>query len=440
VRRAGVLATLAVALAMASLVQGGGWNQNAHLMLVRALSHGTPVVDDYRLPTGDLAEHDGHLYSAKAPGVALLALAPYVALDRSGALGALARTTDIPREDIDLWALAAIVCALAAAITLVLVMRLGDEVAPGKGVLAAATLGLATLFLPFSTLLFAHVPAAALAFCAFAVLWLRRGLWAGVAAGVLAGAAVVVEYPLALAAMGLGLYAFTRGGAIRRALAYAGGVAIGVSPLLLYNWWALGSPLHFPYEDALPIAGLASNERGFFGISWPSIETAGRLLLGERGLIAITPVMLCALVALVPLYQRRHRQEALLIGGLALAFLVYNAGYDVPFGGDSPGPRFLIAVLPFLAVPLALSYELWPWITAALALVSAFYAVGVTVTGPLQAFGWEWVGDAPGGATAFELARFVPLVVVALVLALIAAYATRTPSPREGRQARSPSA
>jgi hypothetical protein len=305
-------------------------------------------------------------------------------------------------------------------LTLVLVARLGDEVAHGYGVAAAVTLGLATLFLPFTTLLFAHVPAAALAFSAFAVLWLRRGTWAALAAGVLAGAAVTVEYPLALAALALGLYAISAGNWLRRGIAYAGGVLIGVSPLLAYNTWAFGSPLHFPYEDALPIAGNPSNERGFFGIAWPDAETAIRLLFGERGLIVITPIVLCALAALVPLYRRGWRREAVLIGGLSLAFLVYNAGYDVPFGGDSPGPRFLIAVLPFLAVPLALSYALWPRVTVTVALISAFYAVGVTLTGPLQAAGWEWLGDVPGTATAIEVARFIPLVVAAAVLAVVA--------------------
>jgi hypothetical protein len=420
VQRAGVLALVAVTLAMASLVQGPGWNQNAHLGLVRALSHGTAIVDDYREGTGDLAAHDGHYYSAKAPGAALLAVGPYFVLDRSGALAGIARVTGIPREDADLWALAVLVCAVLAAITLVLVMRLGDEIAPGRGVAAAVTLGLATLLLPFSTLLFAHVPAAALAFSAFAVLWLRSGRWSAFAAGVLAGAAVTVEYPLALAAFGLGLYALAGSDALRRTVAYAGGVVAGVCPLLVYNWRVFGSPLHFPYEDALPIAGNPSNERGFFGISWPSPETAARLLFDERGLVVITPVVVCGIAALVPLALGGHRREAILIGGLALAFLVYNAGYDVPFGGDSPGPRFLIAILPFLAVPLALSYELWPRVTTALAAVSAVYAVGVTLTGPLQAFGWEWVGDLPGTATVIEAARFLPLVAVAASLALVA--------------------
>jgi len=426
VQRAGVVALVAVVLAMTSLVQGGGWNQNAHLALVRALSHGTPAVDRSTAGTGDLAWHDGRYYSAKAPGVALLAVVPYIALDRSGALGGIARASGSPRDDVDLWALAAVVGALSALLTLALVMRLGDAVAPGYGTIAAVTLGLGTLLLPFSSLLFAHVPAVALAFAAFAVLWHRRTSRGAVfAAGVLAGLAVMVEYPLAICAVGLGVYAIAGGDAARRGVSYAVGVAVGACPLFLYNWWAFGSPLHFPYEDALPVSGEgAANERGLFGVSWPSLDTAAHLLFGGRGLVVITPVVLCGIAALVPLYRRGRRQEAVLIGGLTLAFLLYNTGYDVPFGGDSPGPRFLIAILPFLAVPLAISYALWPWVTAALAVPSVVYAVGVTVTGPLQASGWDWVTTSTG-ATNAELARFLPLVAAAVVLAVISTLRSR---------------
>jgi hypothetical protein len=404
---------------MGSLVQGGGWNQNAHLALVRALSHGTPIVEGYVRYTGDLAEHDGHIYVAKAPGVALLTVGPYFVLDRSGALDGVARLTGVPRDDVDVWALTVMLCMLAAAVTLVLVWLLGDDVAPGYGVAAAVTLGLGTLFLPFATLLFAHVPAAAFGFAAFAVLWRRRGVWAVFGAGVLAGLAMTIEYPLAIAAAGLGLYAISEGGIVKRGVAYGAGALVGLSPLLAYNTWAFGSPLHFPYEDALPIYGAPSNERGLFGISWPSLHAALSLLGGERGLLTITPVVLCGVAALIPMYRRGHRREALLIGAVTLAYFVYNTAYDVPFGGDSPGPRFLIATLPYLAVPLALSWQLWPWPTALLAVPSVVYAVGVTVTGPLQAFGWEWIHDR-GGATTAEQARFLPLAAAAIVLAVVA--------------------
>jgi hypothetical protein len=419
VQRAGAVAILAVVLASASLVQGGGWNQGAHLALVKALSHGTPVIDRYRGETGDLAFHDGHYYSAKAPGVALLAVGPYVLLDRSGALDRMARTSGIGRNDVDLWAIAALVCALALGVTLWLVMLLGDEVAPGYGAITAVTLGLGTLLLPFSTVVFAHVPATAFAFAAFAILWRHR--WEHgwlLLAGLLAGLAVTVEYPLVICALALGLYAIARGDALRRGIAYAVGALLGAAPLFAYNTWAFGSPLRFPYDYAVPIGGQPSNERGLFGISWPSPDTATHLLFGGRGLVVITPVVLCGAAALVPLYRRDRRDEALVIAGMALAFLAYNAGYDVPFGGDSPGPRFLIAILPFLAVPLALSWALWPWLTAALAVPSIVYAVGVTVTGPLQASGWGWVTNGTGATTA-ELVRFLALVVTAAVLAAL---------------------
>jgi hypothetical protein len=422
VKRVGALALVAVALAMTSLVQGGGWNQNAHLALVQALSHGRASVDRSTIQTGDLAFHDGRYYSAKAPGVALLAVGPYIVLDRSGALDRIARASGVPRHDIDLWALAAIVCALAAAVTLFLVARLGDEVAPGHGIAAAVTLGLATLLLPFSTLLFDHVPSAALGFAGFAILWPRKtGLLAVFAAGVVAGLAVTVEYPLAICAVALGFYAIARGDVVRRGFAYAAGVVLGTCPLFLYDWLVFGSPLHLPYEDAVPIAGQLSNERGLFGIAWPSLDTAARLLFDHRGLIVITPIIVCGIAGLVPLFKRGRRHEAVLIGALAAAFIVYNAGYDVPFGGDSPGPRFLIPILPFLAVPLALSWALWPWVTAALAVPSAVYAVGATVTGPLQASGWSWLTTTSpwAHATTGELARFLPLVLVAVAFAAL---------------------
>src|ERR1051326_9021728 len=65
--------------------QGGGWNQNTRFALVRAmLEEHTLRIDrtgvwDGQIITGDFARHDGHIYSDKAPGLALAAV-PVVAL------------------------------------------------------------------------------------------------------------------------------------------------------------------------------------------------------------------------------------------------------------------------------------------------------------------------------------------------------------------------
>ena len=89
---------------------------------------------------------------------------------------------------IGLWAV-----VLPGVLLLVLVRGLADRVEPGTGVAVAVVLGLGTLVLPFSTLLFAHVPAALLAFASFAVLFRRRS---AVLAGACAGLAVATDLPL----------------------------------------------------------------------------------------------------------------------------------------------------------------------------------------------------------------------------------------------------
>ena len=132
------------------------------------------------------------------------------------------------------------------------------------------------------------------------------------------------------------------------------------------------------------------------------------------------PCSLCALAALVPLYRRGWRAEAALIGGLSLAFLVYNAGYDVPFGGDSPGPRFLI---PHPAVPrraaCALLCALAPAHGRARAHVRPLRSRRHGHR-PAAGGGLGVARQHPGTATAPEVARFVPLVLAGGVLAWLA--------------------
>ena len=71
-RPAGTLALLALAAGFAWVMQGTGYNQNAHYVLVKALSKGTPVVDSSlhelcQLNTQDVTRLRGHTYSNKAP-------------------------------------------------------------------------------------------------------------------------------------------------------------------------------------------------------------------------------------------------------------------------------------------------------------------------------------------------------------------------------------
>jgi hypothetical protein len=293
------------------------------------------------------------------------------------------------------WALGLLGVLAPALLLLVLVARSADRVAPGTGIAAALTLGAGTLVLPFSTLYFSHVLSALLAFAAFVVAWRER---AGPSrpgrlalAGLLAGLAIVCEYPLAIAALVVGLYAITRRGPglVRRAFAYGAGAVAGVAPLLAYQWWAFGSPLHMTYANAVAETGMSGhdllglNDGGFFGITAPRLVDGLSLLVGGRGLLTLTPVLVMAIAGVVAMYRDGHRAEARTIGALGLAYLVYNAGYWLPFGGGSPGPRFLIPVLPFLAVGLGPAWRRWPAQTLAFAVISATAMVAATMSYPM---------------------------------------------------------
>jgi hypothetical protein len=233
-------------------------------------------------------------------------------------------------------------------------------------------------------------------FAAFALLWRERegppraALVA--AAGLLAGFAVTTEYPLAIVAGIVGLYALARGNVVRRALSYFAGFLIGVLPLAAYNLWAFGSLTHNTYRDAVKVQGLSGhavlglNDTGFFGVGMPSLHHFLQLLFAPRGLLVLSPVLALSAAGTVLLHRRGRRAEAYAIGAIAIVFLVYNSGYYLPFGGGSPGTRFLIPMLPFCAVPLALVLRRYPALTLALALPSTVLMLVAATTQPMIGF------------------------------------------------------
>jgi len=82
------------------------------------------------------------------------------------------------------------------------------------------------------------------------------------------------------------------------------------------------------------------------------------------------------------LWHAGRRAEALVCAAVPALFLVYNAAYYLPFGGQGPGPRFLVPAMPFLALPLAaaLTRRLLP--TLSLGLVSVGVMALATATAP----------------------------------------------------------
>ena len=136
------------------------------------------------------------------------------------------------------------------------------------------------------------------------------------------------------------------------------------------------------------------------------------------------------------LYRRGYRAEAFLVAAIGLGFLLYSSGYFLPFGGAVPGPRFLIATLPFVCFPLALAYRRWPGPTIALAAAS-IVALGIPmITRPLPGAEtdlrtWTWLLEkghlTPTVVSIFKIhnewAALIPTFAAALAALVLAVRA-----------------
>jgi hypothetical protein len=479
----GVAAIVTLGFAWGIVIHQLGWAQLAHFAQVRAFADGQAQIDRWHWETNDKAWVDGHFYSVKGPGVPALTTLPYMAikvLDGDKLARAAVdneRATPHPKWHPDsvvplentgydvqrglrvqarveeetsiVWALTLIAAVIPGVLMLLGVRWAADRFVPGYGTAAAVTLGVATIVMTFSAEFFSHVISAALAFAAFCVLMKERDgparRWLVFAAGLLAGFAVTFEFQTGLVGVVLIVYALLRhSDRLRRAGAYAAGALLGALPMLAFNTWAFGDPMKLAYSDAVAFPGrsghdvLGLNSDGFFGITVPRLDSAFDLLFAGRGLIVMTPIIVMAVIG-VFLMRRKHRAEANTILAVGAVYFIYNSGYWLPYGGGTPGPRFLIPALPFVALGLAYAYKRFPALTLGMAIPSGLFMLVGTLTYPLigkQGMGtWaDWlvqgrlehtVLTALGVTNAWlALAPFFAAVAIAIVLAVRATPGT----------------
>ena len=339
----------------------------SRLCLTRSLVH-LRVSADSCLDTTlafDRSSRNGHLYSDKAPGMSVLELPGAAALR-------VPPPVLWPPESVRLWAVRLLSSGIAFLVCVFLVGRISEGIAPGFGAPTLVAFALGTLVAPFAVANFEHVTAGTLGLAALALAWRRRPL----AAGLAAGAIPTFAYEAGIVLVVIGAYVALLGG---RALVRF--VAGAVPPLLLlglYDWAAFGAPWHLSYRYKAD-ANTANQEAGFFGIHFPTTHGLHEVFLGRGGLLVLSPVLAAAAYGLV-LLARRYRAEAIVCGAVSVAFLFVNSGYFTPYGGLSPGPRFLIPSLPFLALGLGPAFAARFRLTALLTVLSVVPMTAITLT------------------------------------------------------------
>jgi hypothetical protein len=147
---------------------------------------------------------------------------------------------------------------------------------------------------------------------------------------------------------------------IRIFLSTLGAASIGVAVIFYYNIESFGHILDFSEQTYLASRGglLAS-------FSTPIYEGLEIMLLSPyRGLVLYCPIVVVGFLGLLKVlrnkpknYDSSLRRDVLFLGLLSLGTLLpYSAWYDI-YGGESFGPRFLVAAIPFILIPVGFIFE-----------------------------------------------------------------------------------
>jgi hypothetical protein len=254
-----------------------------------------------------------------------------------------------------------------------------------------------TAFL-YSDWFFSHQITAVLLFSSFLLIYLhvrdkppnpRTLLMTGLA-GLLAGYAVICEFPTAVIALLIGIYLIvvTRS-RVRSGLAFAVGMVPPAALAIVYNVAAFGAPLatgymhvHSEYYHSNIHGGIGGITNPLsYGIQFPTWMTLWQITLGTyRGLFYFCPVLLLFVPGVVAMWKRRDlRAELWLCLAIVIVYTLVDASRGIDqngwSGGASVTSRHLVPMIPFMFIPIALGLRYASFRVAFLALGAVSVAI-----------------------------------------------------------------
>ncbi|MFN8598615.1 MAG: hypothetical protein U0559_20820 [Anaerolineae bacterium] len=356
--------------ALLTKVHTHSWQEESRMATVQALvEQGTFIIDHTEFNrTGDKVFINEHFYSDKTPILSVAAAGEYWILHNVFGL-TLDPTICVPADDIAVcraftptgtrftafyWLTLILIGGSSALLVVLFWHALLDSGASGTMATALAiALGIASPIAPYSIVFAGHVPAA---LCLFAGFWLlmrsRPSVRALFWSGLLISLAANIDLTLALFVVAIGGWVLID----RRvtAIGFALGAAVPFVISGVINYWAAGTimPLYFD-PKAYDFIGTVLNPtvggtNGFYSLEF-GVNYAYNLLIGERGLMAFTPVLIFGLIgALVALRdkQRRGLTWAVLIG--CALFAAYLIARTDNYGGEAWGSRWFVPLIPLL--------------------------------------------------------------------------------------------
>lgn len=338
-------------------------NELSRLMLVDAIvNHGTLNIDHFDLDDDfDTSHYKGKTYSCKAPGQSFLGVPFYWLTKKVLGRGTLGPSDSLSRYATRLGT-TTVVFAILGMVLFATARRMDSPA--GAAAIMVLSYGFGSIAFIHAMLFGGHQIAAGFSFIAFAIIFAVKSrtnlvgtktkIWVFMA-GVLSGFAAISDFTTAFIAAVLGIYVISLPIKISTKAAFVLGGFVGAGALFGYNTACFGGPLNMPYGylTGKPFSEGAS--RGFFGITIPRLSSLIFLLFSPaRGLFFIMPIFLFSGFGLKRMWHEHgYHREVICILTIFFGYLCINGGFYGWHGGWTYGPRYLVPMLPFLALPLA---------------------------------------------------------------------------------------
>ena len=386
------LVFILLAIAYAYFYQDPGWNGNSRLGLTFAIvREGRLTIDSYYnndasgLKTGDKSVNNGHYYTDKAIGSSLLAAVAYYPI-----YGLMLLTGHEWEIWVQKYLLTFLVTGLPSALCGSLIYILGCYLSKSRLMALGVTLviALGTMCFPFSVIFFGHQLAASLLFIGFFLIFQLKVLPEREPVkrihyfliGLFLGLALLTDFTTAVVVGPLILYYFYnlwKRGSLFRVAGWILPAMAGAIPMLLmmgYNTAVYAKPFASGYRYLSNPYYEEAMSHGIMGVGWPHKSVLFyETLHPAQGLLWQSPVLIMAAVgAYFMLRKKKNRLELALAALASVAYLLLNSGYFLWWGGYSFGPRQIVPMLPFLAIPLFFVPRRFYPLVVILGLVSIF--------------------------------------------------------------------
>jgi len=426
-------------------------NESCRYYLIMAVvDHHKLNVDDITTDANDdLSFANGHYYSAKAIGVPLLGVPVYWFIRNFTPL-----SETHPLSPMNIYIVRFLVTTLPFILLGVIMFNLGRSIGEdtANSICMVLAYGFGSIALHHALIFSGHQTAASFCFFSFALIfWLKRrtnknkilnGFYAFIA-GLLAGIGALSDYTAMYIAIILTIYIFSTSIPRHHKMLFILGGVPCVVLLALYNLHCFGSPFSFSYSLLSHEAFREGVQKGLLGISLPKLHVIGSILFSpSRGLFFIMPIFLYSLFGLFRMFKEKiFLPEAIVIVLIFLGYICINSGFYGWHGGWTYGPRYLVPMLPFLAIPLAFAPLRSIWFVLLLflsifqVLLSAaiFFHVPNEIVNPLFEIIIPFLSD---GFTAINIGNligltdpfsFLPLIILLITFTILLIRKTGLP-------------